>query len=75
MGTTGGGGLFPENPNGHRDQPTIAFGFIVESVGGVGGVGGGGGGGAFVVPPPFVSTIVPIWSVLFPKSPLPSALR
>jgi hypothetical protein len=36
IGTTGGGGFFPlRNPNGQRDQPTIAFGFGIEGGEGV----------------------------------------
>ena len=43
IGTIGGGGLFPLNPIGQRDQPTMEFGLGIdggEAVGGFVGVGG-----------------------------------
>ena len=47
IGITGGGGLFPLNPNGQRDQPTMEFGFGVDGSEAVGGFVGGGGDAPF----------------------------
>ena len=47
IGTTGGGGLFPLNPNGQREQPIMEFGFGVHGGGAVGGFVGIGGAAPF----------------------------
>ena len=63
IGTTGGGGLFPLNPNGQRDQPTMEFGFGVDGGEAVGGFVVVGGGVVVMGAAPFRRVILPTRSV------------